>query len=154
MAHYKVFTTLFSSKAVNGDAKNLDLWAANLQASMAANKNADVAKAATNMSSWTIALTPPVNAAKFDKVSTLALLNAITGQADTVKTIGSSGAEQQGMAVYSLYGGLATSPDKPADAEAVTNLIVDGLFPPEGKTEVVPETFSKKLEEIKAKLPK
>jgi hypothetical protein len=154
MAHYRVFSQLFATKTANGDPKNLDQWAAALQGSMAKNDLPNVAKAAQNIRLNAIQLTPAVTQINPNAQQTVAMLQAITGQADTVTLFGDTGADQQRSAVYALYGGLATSPNKPADSDAVLDLIIGGLYPPQGKTTVDPAAYQKALAGIKAKLPK
>jgi hypothetical protein len=157
MAHYRVFSQVFAAKAVNADAgavQNMNQWATALQAAMAGNKLPDVAKAASNISLYVIQLTPAVTQMTPNAQTTAALLQAITSQGDTVTLFGDTGADQQRSAIYALYGGLATSPNKPAGADAVLDLIISGLYPPQGKTAVDPAAYQKALNDIKAKLPK
>jgi hypothetical protein len=112
---------------------------------MAKNDLPNVAKAASNLNQYAIRLTPAVTQINPNAQQTTALLQAITGQADTVTLFGDTGADQQRSAVYALYTGLATSPNKPADADAVIGLILDGLYPPQGKTAVDPAAYQKAL---------
>ena len=121
---------------------------------MAGNKLPDVAKAASNISLYVIQLTPAVTQMTPNAQTTAALLQAITSQGDTITLFGDTGADQQRSAIYALYGGLATSPNKPAGADAVLDLIISGLYPPQGKTAVDPAAYQKALNDIKAKLPK
>jgi hypothetical protein len=157
MAHARVFSPLLATKAVNADPKDaqaFDGWVTALQGSMAKNDLPNVAKAASNLNQYAIRLTPAVTQINPNAASTTALLQAITNQGDTVTLFGNTGVEQQRSAVYALYGGLATSPNKPADSDAVLDMIIGGLYPPQGKTEVDPAAYQKALAGIKAKLPK
>jgi len=158
MAHLTVFTPLLTSGAVNAppaSVKGINDWGANLKSSMAAKNNAAVAAAAKNLALYAVQLTPAVAAINPNKAATVSVLNAVTGSADLPK-MGKAATEQQTAAIYSLYAGMATSPDKPADADAVLDLITKpgNLYPAEGKTEPEPNAYKKALGDIKAKLPK
>lgn len=159
MSHYLVFNALFTSKAVpapaNADPKNLDQWGAALQSAMAANKRPDVAKAATNLVSWTNALTPAVTAHAPSKASIAAILRTVAAQDKTVATYKDIGAEQQRGAVYALWTAYATSDPKVPEAQA--NPVydqIDKLYPPKGSKNVDPAAYSAALNAIKGQLPK
>ena len=97
MAHFTVFGTVFSTKAVAADAKNLIDWGTAIAAAKAKGDKAAIATAANNASGWTQKLIDPVSAVNPNKASTLALLTAITGQADTIDKFGVSGRRPAGQ---------------------------------------------------------
>lgn len=102
---------------------------ASLKAARGANARDRTARTAAELADLTAAATEGVAKVRPDKASTLALLKAIAGRTETAGELGEDGVAAQRDAVFALYSGLATSPDKPADADAVVKMIEDGLYP-------------------------
>lgn len=140
--HFMVLSSLPEGKALNASVTQLQ---------QAGTDKAKLAAAGTAISTAAAALIPTLENLNANKASTIAALNALTDN-KSLAGLGQEGIEQQRDTIYDLYNALAGSPDKPADSDAVLDLIVAKLFPQTGKPDAASVTAG--LAAIKAKLPK
>lgn len=149
MAYYSVFNQLFASGVLKG-GETLAADVAKIDAGMKASKFADVAAAAQSAMAHADALGTTVAAFNPTKASDIKLFNAVLSERKSIE-FGERGIDQQRDAVFAIYTALATSKDKPADADAVLDLI-SKMFPEGG----VPSAadFKAVLAAVKAKAPR
>jgi hypothetical protein len=110
MTHLAMVDAILAAKLIDGDKAALDAAAKPLAAKPDAAAAAAVAKLAE-------ALSAKINDAQPDKAKTLAVLTAVSGNADLVKTHGRRAAEQQYYAIYNLYAAAYASAEGVGEAD-------------------------------------
>jgi hypothetical protein len=134
-------------------AAAFDRAAAALKAARAANDRAAMARAAAEGMAATAAATDSVVAMRPDKAATLGLLRAIAGRTELAGELGEEGIAAQRDALFALYSGYASSPDKPGDAAAVVKLIEEGLYPERFDAAGYVEALGKVREHVRPAVP-
>jgi hypothetical protein len=121
--HLAMVDAILAAKLIDGDKAALDAAAKSLADKPDAAAAASVAKIAETLAT-------KINDAQPDKAKTLAVLNAVAGNADLVTKHGRRAAEQQYYALYNLYAAAYASAEGVGEADYK---VIDDLLLPLGE---------------------
>ena len=145
MSHYTMMNQILTV-ALPSQAAGLTAAMQKVEAANTSKSGLDAAASAAAAAD--AGLAQAIDGLKPDKALTVRILSGIAAQ-DLAAKYGKIGQDQESYAIYALYNALATSPDKPADADAVIGLIGDKLF-----ADQTPAQYAQSLAAVRPKLPK
>jgi nitrate/TMAO reductase-like tetraheme cytochrome c subunit len=138
LAHYSMVKQLVDAKVINAGAASLDKGKDLMDALAAPETKRDaIAAAATTLSAQANVLANPSLEMAADQATTAKLLSAVAADSNVPKTLGRHGAQQQAMAIWSLYN--ASPSAKPDDAanKAIESLLSASTGDPAAYTDAL-----------------
>ena len=145
MSHYTMVSQIIAAGVP--DSGGLAAAMQKVQAGKAG--GAALASAATAAAAADEKLGPAVEKFEPTKATDLKMLQAVAAQ-NLAATYGKIGMDQESYAIYALYSAYASA-EKPKDADAVTGVIGEKLFPDQPQA---PTAYAQSLAAVRAKLPK